>query len=332
MGVTTQQLRAFVAVADSGSFTDAAADVGVSQSAVSHAIAGLERELGGGVIDRRTLTLTRLGQRTIVQARAAAAAIAQLEAIARGDRSITGTVRLGTVPTVCRGLLPDLIDEWVSALPDVRVDVFEGDDAEMPEWLDNGFVDVAILVDPERQPAESKIIDVDEYAAVVREDHPLVELPEIALAELADDGMIVSGGGCEVHVRSMFDTAGIEFSARHRVREMSTLLAMVEQGFGVSIVPTLGREMLAGTLRMRPLVERRARQLVLALPDNREPHPAARALLEHASSRRAASKGVDRDAARDAASDAAHHAASDAGPDAGPGAVERAAGRAVRIA
>ncbi|WP_083506773.1 LysR family transcriptional regulator [Leucobacter sp. G161] len=293
---TTKQLRAFVAVADSGSFTDAAAALGVSQSAVSHAIAGLERELAGPLFDRRTLSLTSLGQRTVGHARAASVAIETLEAAARGDRSVSGPVRLGAVPTVCRGLLPELIEEWAAALPDVRVDVFEGDDDEMPEWLENGFVDIAILVDPAEQPAHSKVVDVDEYAAVIREDHPLVELPEIPLAELSDDGMIVSSGGCETHVQSIFAAAGIPLEVRHRVRETSTLLAMVEQGFGVSIVPTLGRGMLPSNLRMRPLVERRARRLVLALPDNRDPHPVGAALLSHTRSRRAASKQADRGA------------------------------------
>lgn len=330
MPVTTQQLRAFVAVADSGSFTDAASELGVSQSAVSHAISGLERELDGRLVERKTLALTPLGTQTLGHARAATAAIAQLEATARGDRSVSGTVRLGAVPTVCRGLLPDLLDEWATALPEVRVDVFEGDDDEMPEWLDNGFVDVAILVDPERPPSESKVVDVDEYAAVVRADHPLVDLPAIPLVELAEDGMIVTSGGCETHVRSIFATAGVDFAVRHRVRETSTLLAMIEQGFGVSVVPTLGRGMLHESLRMRPLVERRARQLVLALPENREPHPIGRALLAHASSRRAASKEADRDAARNAGPEAGPDPGAGRGAsrraDAGPDAAGRAAG------
>lgn len=293
MPVTTQQLRSFVGVADSGSFTDAASMLGVSQSAVSHAISGLERELGGPVIERRTLALTSLGQRTIGHARAATVAIETLEAAARGDRSVSGTVRLGAVPTVCRGLLPELIDEWAAALPAVRIDVFEGDDDEMPEWLENGFVDIAILVDPVEQPVQSKTVDVDEYAAVIREDHPLIGLSEIPLAELVEDGMIVSSGGCERHVTSIFAAAGMTLDVRHRVRETSTLLAMVEQGFGVSIVPTLGRSMLPAGLRMRPLVERRARRLVLALPDDREPHPIGAALLTHTRSRRAASRKAD---------------------------------------
>lgn len=292
MALTIQQLRALIAVVDRGSFTSAAHELGVSQSAVSHAIAGLERELGGALVLRETPPApTPLGNRVLDHARAATAAVGELEAAARGDDSLQGALRLGAVPTVCQGLLPALIEEWAIALPGVRIEVYEGDDDELPEWLAGGLVDIAILVEPERMPEGSKIIDVDEFAVVIREDHPLAELEAIPLEELAVDGLIVSTGGCETHVQRMHEAAGVDFAVRHRVREMSTLFAMVQQGFGVSIVPTLGRGMLPAGLCMRPLVERQARRLVLAGPEGREPHPLVRPVIDAAGSRRTISRG-----------------------------------------
>lgn len=292
MTLTVQQLRALVAVVDRGSFTSASHELGVSQSAVSHAIAGLERELGGALLVRETpLAPTPLGHRVLDHARTAATAIEALESAARGDSSFQGTLRLGAVPTVCQGLLPSLLEEWSIALPGVRLEVYEGDDDELPEWLADGLVDLAILVEPERVPEGSKIIDVDEFAVVIREDHPLAELEAIPLDELAVDGLIVSTGGCEVHVQRMHEAAGIDFAVRHRVREMSTLFTMVQQGLGVSIVPTLGRGMLPAGLCMRPLVQRQARRLVLAGPDGREPHPLVRPVIDAASPRRTMSQG-----------------------------------------
>ncbi len=291
MALTIQQLRALVAVIDRGSFTQAAEDLRVSQSAVSHAIASMERELGGPLVLRETpLTPTPLGHRVLAHARAAAAAVDALECAARGDDSLRGVVRLGTVPTVCQGLMPSLLEEWSIALPGVRIEVYEGDDDEIPEWLVGGLVDLAILVEPAQMPEGSKIIDVDEFAAVIRDDHPLAELDAIPLEELAIDGLIVSTGGCELHVQRMHESAGIDFAVRHRVREMNTLFAMVKQGFGVSIVPTLGRGLLPSGLRMVSLVERQARRLVLAGPDNREQHPLVPALLQAASPRRTMSQ------------------------------------------
>lgn len=294
MSLTVQQLRALVAVIDRGSFTLAASDLGVSQSAVSHALASMERELGGALVMRETpLTPTPLGHRVLAHARSAAAAIDALESAARGDESLQGVVRLGTVPTVCQGLMPSLLEEWAIALPGVRIEVYEGDDDEIPEWLEGGLVDVAILVEPTflpDLPGGSKIVDIDEFAAVVRDDHPFAGGDAIPLEELAIDGLIVSTGGCESHVQRLHESAGIDFNVRHRVREMSTLFAMVKQGFGVSIVPSLGRGLLPRGLTMLPLVERQARRLVLAGPSNREHHPAVGPLIESASTRRTMSQ------------------------------------------
>ncbi|MFF8819223.1 LysR family transcriptional regulator [Leucobacter sp. NPDC015123] len=283
MSITVQQLRTLVAVVDEGSFTHAALVLGNSQSAVSHAVAALERELGGPVVERDDpLVPTPLGLRVLPHARTAVAAITAVEVAARGDRALAGSVRLGAVPTVCQGLVPQLLDEWRGALPDVRVEVVEGDDDEMPVWLENGFVDVAVLVDPPKLPPGAKLIAIDEYAAVVPDDHPLAGLAEIPLEELAEDGVIVTTGGCEAHVRDMHEAVGLTFAARHRVRDIGSMFAMVQRGFGVSIVPSFGRKLVPDGMRMLPVIEGRARRHVIAVPQEREPHPIAVALVEAA--------------------------------------------------
>jgi DNA-binding transcriptional LysR family regulator len=281
MSVTLPQLRALVTVVDCASFTAAASRLGVSQSAVSHAVSGLEREVGGRLVQRDAgAALTVLGHRVVEYARAALASVAALESVVRRDGTIAGTVRLGAVATVCQGLLPELVPVWAAKLPNVDVQIYEGDDDEMPEWLEAGVVDVAILVEPSPVPPGGKLVATDEFAAVIRSDHPLAGLDGIPLAELQVDGLIVSTGGCERHVKRMHDDEGLPYTFSHRVREMSTLFRMVEQGMGVAIVPSLGRDMLPDDLVMRPLARRRPRRLVLAGPGSRPWHPLAQALVD----------------------------------------------------
>jgi DNA-binding transcriptional LysR family regulator len=142
-------------------------------------------------------------------------------------------------------------------------------------------VEAAILVEPDPVPAGGKLVATDEFAAVVRCDHPLAGLDGIPLAELQTDGLIVgSPGGCESYVKQMYDDEGLEYSFSHRVREMTTLFRMVEQGLGVAIVPTLGRTMLPDGLLMKPLAKPRPRRLVLSGPASRPWHPLARALVD----------------------------------------------------
>lgn len=286
MSPTIPQLRALIAVVDEGSFTGAAAALGISQSAVSHAIAGFERDLRAPLV-RRELPLapTALGRRLITHARSAVAAIDLLDQAAQGDDTLRGRIRLGAVPTVCQGRLPGLLEEWAVALPGVRVDVYEGDDAELPEWLEQGIVDLAILVDPPTLPEGAKLVEVDEFAAVIRDDHPFAEAEAIALSELVLDGLIVSTGGCEAQVQRMHERAAVPFVVRHSVRELNTLFALVAQGLGISIVPSLGRGMLPAGLRMKAIVERQTRRHVLAGPSSRSWHPFVAPMIAAASSR-----------------------------------------------
>lgn len=280
MGVSVPQLRAFVATVDAGSFTSAATALGVGQSAVSHAVAGFEREVGGPVVRRGTAAVpTPLGDRLLAHARSVLASVDALEAVVR-PATARGTVRLAAVPTVCQGLLPRLRELWAVTLPDVDVQVYEGDDDEMPEWLEAGTVDAAVLVDPTVVPDGGVVVATDEMAAVVRRDHPLAGTDALTLDDLHEDGLVAGGGGCEYQIQRMHEIAGQPFRYAHRVREMSTMFGMIQRGEGVSIVPTLGRVMLPDDLVMVPTVPYLQRTLVLSGPSTRAWHPLATALVD----------------------------------------------------
>ncbi len=280
MNITLAQLRALVATVDRGSFTLAAAALGIGQSAVSHAVAGLEREVGGQVLRRGGAAApTPLGERLIGHARSVLASVDALEAVVRPGAA-RGTVRLAAVPTVCQGLLPRLRELWAVTLPDVDVQVYEGDDDEMPEWLEAGTVDAAVLVDPASVPDGAVVVARDEMAAVIRRDHPLADAAALTLDDLHEDGLVAGGGGCEHQIQRMHEIAGQPFRYAHRVREMSTMFGMIQRGEGVSVVPTLGRVMLPDDLVMVPTTPRLERTLVLSGPSSRPWHPLARALVD----------------------------------------------------
>ncbi len=280
MTVTLAQLRALVAAVDHRSFTEAAASLAISQSAVSHAISALERAVGGRVVHRDPpVRPTALGERVLPHARATLASVGTLEDAARGPQ-LTGVVRLATVTTVYRAVLPRLLRRWDARLPDVDVQVFEGDDGEMSVWLEGGMVDAAVLVDPPAIPTGARLLATDDYRAVVRRDHPFARERSISLAELLEDPLIVSGGGYEEQIRELHHLAGLTFESRRRVRELATLITMVEKGLGVSILPSLGAGMLGPRLVMLPLTPRLERTLVMSGPQSRPWHPLVTALLE----------------------------------------------------
>ena len=233
------QLRALVAVADEGSFTQAASVLGLTQSGTSHAVASLERELGLRLIHRaRTgVAVTAPGERILTLAREVLHRADRIteEAAAAAGR-YRGRLRLAGVPSACH-LLPALIAEFGRRFPQVEVVLLEGTDTEVTDWLREGIADIAV------QAATNWINGVplaeDRMIAVLDHDHVLATQASVSLADLSDDPFILSDGGCEPLLRQMYKAAGLDLRPKLRVRDMATLLALVREQVGVTVIPEL---------------------------------------------------------------------------------------------
>ncbi|MFH8611920.1 LysR family transcriptional regulator [Streptomyces sp. NPDC018029] len=281
MTVNFPQLRAFVAVVDAGGFSAAAAELGMSQSAVSHAVASLERELAGPLLVRSgPVRTTALGERVLPHARAALSAVGAVAEIAADAGAVTGTVRLASTPTVCQGLLPGLLRHWRQDRPRITVRVFEGDSAEVAEWLENGTADAAVLIDP--PPGPGTQLALDGYRALLPRDHPLAGEAAVDVRDLEDDEFLISPNSCEDRVRALHDLAGLRFTPAHRVRDLATLISMVQAGLGVTVLSEVSRSLVPPDLVLLPVEPRAARRLVLSGPRGRAWHPAVRPLAESA--------------------------------------------------
>ncbi|MFJ9605199.1 LysR family transcriptional regulator [Kitasatospora sp. NPDC101176] len=279
--VNLAQLRALVAVADTGGFGAAADELGISQSAVSHAVAALERVLGAPVLLRGTPARpTPLGEQVLPHARTAVASAAAVRAVAtRHSGGLTGTVRLAAPTTVCQTLLPGLLRDWKAAHPQVTVRVFEGEDAELATWLAAGTVDAAVLVDAGPPPPGAVALGADSMHALLRRDHPLAGQRSIHVAELEDDDFLLSEGGCERHIRESYRRAGTRFTPRHRIRDLNTLIGMVHAGVGVSVMPALALTMVPADCVLVPIRPAVHRTLTLTGPAGRPWSPAVTGLL-----------------------------------------------------
>lgn len=241
------QLRALVSVIDEGGFTPAAAALGLTQSGVSHAVASLERELGLSLVSRARggVALTAHGGRVIGHAREAVRHVDRIaEDAAAAAGQVRGRVRIGGFPSAAQ-LLPALIAEFARRLPEVQVVLLEGTDREVRSWLHDRVVDVGVLAeltdpaDAHGVTDEHPLLWQDRMVAVLDRHHPLAGQPEIALADLTDDPFLLSDGGCEPLLRRMHTTAGVPFRPTRRVRDMATLLALVREQLGVTVIPEL---------------------------------------------------------------------------------------------
>ncbi|MFD4605161.1 LysR family transcriptional regulator [Streptomyces sp. NPDC058464] len=276
MDVTLRQLAVFVAIADHEGFGAAAAALGMSQSSVSHSLAALERAVQGELVRRAApVRPTPLGDVLLPHARATLSAARGFTAAASAHTSATaaGSIGLAVPPTAARGLLPGLLRLWHEQLPQVEITLFEGLDEEIAEWLESGTVDAAILIDPDPLPSGALHLATDAYEAVVRSDHPLAREESIELADLLEDPLLATTSGCETQVKHLHALTGQPYRPTQRIRELTTLLCMVEAGLGVAIVPSLAASMLSDTLTLVPLRPRLERRLVLTGPTGRPWHP-----------------------------------------------------------
>ncbi|NEA06407.1 LysR family transcriptional regulator, partial [Streptomyces sp. SID10116] len=97
-------------------------------------------------------------------------------------------------------------------------------------------------------------------------DHPLAAEPVVDVRDLADDDFLISPGGCEDRVRALHESAGLRFAPAQRVRDLATLIGMVQAGIGVTVLSEVARPLLPADLVLVPVSPRAARRLVLSGP------------------------------------------------------------------
>jgi len=239
------QLQSFVALAEMGSFTEAAYTVNLTQSAVSHALAALEGELGVTLLERNrtgVVALTKAGEKIIPHVRAL---LAQAEAIeqeakaAHGETS--GKLRLGSILSIISpSLLASVLTRFRASYPDMEVVLFEGAMHEVGEWIESSIIDVGFVVLP-APDIESTLITTDELCVLVSSGHRLHAQMSVTPRELREEGFVMEKTECALQ---LMKKAGIELSRtgphiRYQASDSATIFAMVREGLGITLVPRM---------------------------------------------------------------------------------------------
>lgn len=273
MNVT--QLRALVAVADTGSITHAAERIGLTQSGASQALSALEDHLAVRLVrrGRRGVTLTHVGEGVAARARDALAALDAIRRTADGARGLeTGRIRLASVPSVFATLLPPLLQRFHARHPGIEVVALEATDREVAALLEAGTADIGVVAGPATPGRTVVPLHRDEWVAVLPAGHALARggAAGIPLDSLAREPFVVATGGCSTHARTVARQAGLELAdIRVEVHDWTSALALVREGLGVSLVPALNLPDDRRGLRVLPLAEPVHRDLSLEVsPDS----------------------------------------------------------------
>lgn len=281
--MTLTQLEIFSLVAELQGFTSAAHRLGISQSAVSHAIKGLEQELGVALFRRHQaqVELSDIGTQLLGRARAMlglANTLQQEAADARGMKR--GTLRIGSFgPTSSTYLLPKILNRFRLEYPGIEVHVDEGPDRQVIQWLDERRIDVGFVVlDQER--FDTFPLFEDQMVALLPAEHKLAAREHVSLKDLCNDPFALTEAGSTELVMRLFNQARLTPKVRYRCSQLLSTLETVSRGDAVSVVAQaslpVGRD---PRYIQRALSPRVPRQVGLAVLDRRQSSPAALAFI-----------------------------------------------------
>jgi len=287
-----RRLRAFVTVARERSFTQAAATLHLSQSAISQQVSALEQDVGAALFIRsgRRVSLTREGAALLERAEALLADMESARrAIAAAQGRVAGDLRIASSLTIAGYVLPRPLTAFRRGNPDVRLTLRVRNTEDVVRALIGGDVDLGLVEGPvSSNRIELEHLFDDELAVIAPPDHRFAALDEIDLDDLLREPFVVRepGSGTRQVAEDALAAAGADPLALQVVAELSGIdaqKAVVEAGLGVSIVSTLTirRELALGSLVARPvrgLTIRR--ELAAATVAGTPALPAARALVQ----------------------------------------------------
>ena len=259
-------------VVERASLTKAAEELGLTQSGVSHIVAAVEAELGLPLL-KRTRTGARLtpeGERLMPHIRAIVAEERLLHQTAEELHTLAaGKVRVGTFTSVATHWLPAMMMRFQQEHPQVEFELFNGDYHDMEQWLREGEVDLGFVTLPAPEGMRTIPLTQDPLVAIMPKNHRLAQLDEIPIQELGEDPFISLLQSSAHDIHRALDNAGVRPNIKFTTKDDYAILAMVEQGLGISIVPQLLIQGRTQNLAVRPLKPRASRTIALAIPEGK---------------------------------------------------------------
>jgi DNA-binding transcriptional LysR family regulator len=251
-------MRYVVAVAETGSFTKAARQCLVVQSALSHQIARLERELGARLFDRtsRSVRLTAAGTAFLLSARQCLDFAQRAAAeVAAAVGEVRGQVVVGVIPTVAAVDLPAALKAFRQRYPQVRVALRMSSSHELVEQVRHGRLDLAFLGLPlgaRPEGVRGRELARDEHVAVVAPSHPLAGQSETDLKALAEELFVDFPAGSPGRTQSdqAFAAAGLHREVAFEVTTAELMAGLIREELGVAVLPSRYTPQLNGVVTL----------------------------------------------------------------------------------
>lgn len=239
--MTLLTYQVFKTVADIGSFHKAADILGLTPSAISHAIASMEAELGFSVLTRSKngVTLTNYGEHLLPYVNAVLNSDESLrQFIAETNGLKSGKVKIGVFSSVCTNWLPDIMSSFEAKYPEVEIEVFQGSYDEVAFWIKNGVVDLGFLSVSSAKDIPIEPIYNDPLVCVLpkgtKTDGEYMEVDD-----MRGYSFVTQRESTDADIQTFLKEHNLTVQSSYHVVDDLSTVKLVEKGFGICLMPEL---------------------------------------------------------------------------------------------
>ena len=281
----TARCRAFLAAAETGSFSKAAEALSYTPSGVNQLVSALEKEFGFPLFRRNTkgVSLTENGELLLPVIRKFLRQEDRIfELSAEMNGLLIGSVNIAAYSSIATHWLPAVISAFQRDYPQIHINLLEGIWQEVSQWLDDRVADIGFLSYQENMPFEWIPLAEDPMLALLPRDHPLAGADCYPLKRCEQDSFIMPALGCDDDVEALFARNHVDPNIRYTTIENFSAMSMVEQGLGVSVMNKLITEKRICDVAMIPIDPPASITLGAALHSRADASPAVKMFLKYA--------------------------------------------------
>ena len=279
-----QKYLSFVKTVELGSFSKAAEALNYSQSGISRMISDLEKEWNIVLLerDRNGVRLTSDGLRLLPFAENLCREYDRLqEEVDELNGIQSGLIRIGTFSSVATHWLPRVIKEFQKDYPNIEYEMLLGDYTEIEEWIATGRVDCGFLRLPTKPDFDTIELARDELMAIIPSEHPLAKLSTFPVEALGGEPFMLLEKGGKAEIAAIFQKNHVTPDVKFTTWDDYAILSMVEQGLGISILPSLILKRIPYNILAKPLDKPAYRTIGVAMKNRKTISAAAKKFLEY---------------------------------------------------
>ncbi len=284
MDKNLHKFMAFVKTVESGSFTKAAEVLNYTQSAISRMIIDLENEWHITLLERgkNSVSLTSDGLRLYSYCVNVCNEYKKLELAVDELKGLEkGIIRIGAFSSVATHWIPKIVKKFQQDYPKIDYEILLGDYIEIAEWIKNGRIDCGFTTLQYAQGFDNQFLEKDELCVILPKNHSLSGYDKIPIKELEKYPFLLLDKNGLSDCQNLFNEHKIKPQIHYTTWDDYSIMAMVESGLGVSILPKLILNRIPYNIEIKSLNVPAFRDICVAMRDKNTISKATKVFLNY---------------------------------------------------